>query len=105
MQVTGGVAQLGERCVRNAEVGSSILFFSTRIQILTAIGWVFFWPERQCWRELAVWPLQRRWLDFQVLPISNGFSLFVLCWPLEHPTGHFSAFCGLQGVRFRFEPV
>ncbi|GEM_PF-6514450 len=25
----GGVAQLGERCVRNAEVGSSILLFST----------------------------------------------------------------------------
>lgn len=25
----GGVAQLGERCVRNAEVGSSILLLST----------------------------------------------------------------------------
>ena len=27
--VSGEVAQLGERCVRNAEVGSSILLFST----------------------------------------------------------------------------
>ena len=26
---SGGVAQLGERCVRNAEVGSSILLLST----------------------------------------------------------------------------
>ena len=26
----GGVAQLGERCVRNAEVGSSILLLSTK---------------------------------------------------------------------------
>ncbi len=27
--LAGGVAQLGERCVRNAEVGSSILLLST----------------------------------------------------------------------------
>ena len=30
-QFHGEVAQLGERCVRNAEVGSSILLFSTII--------------------------------------------------------------------------
>ncbi len=29
----GGVAQLGERCVRNAEVGSSILLLSTNSPI------------------------------------------------------------------------
>ena len=28
----GGVAQLGERCVRNAEVGSSILLLSTMVK-------------------------------------------------------------------------
>jgi hypothetical protein len=29
---SGGVAQLGERCVRNAEVGSSILLLSTTVE-------------------------------------------------------------------------
>lgn len=32
---------MGERCVRNAEVGSSILLFSTNIQILTGFGRFF----------------------------------------------------------------
>ena len=33
---------MGERVVRNDEVGSSILLFSTKSQILTGIGWDFF---------------------------------------------------------------
>ena len=32
--ISGEVAQLGERCVRNAEVGSSILLFSTITSVL-----------------------------------------------------------------------
>ena len=36
----GEVAQLGERCVRNAEVGSSILLFSTNYRSVTVLnGW------------------------------------------------------------------
>ena len=37
----GVVAQLGERRVRNAEVGSSILLHSTKIQRPTVLGWAF----------------------------------------------------------------
>ena len=40
----GGVAQLGERRVRNAEVGSSILLLSTNIQRLTGPGRAFSFP-------------------------------------------------------------
>ena len=38
----GGVAQLGERRVRNAEVGSSILLLSTKYKRPTVLGWAFF---------------------------------------------------------------
>ena len=41
----GAVAQLGERRVRNAKVGSSILLRSTSIQNSTLTGWDFFWAE------------------------------------------------------------
>ena len=37
----GGVAQLGERRVRNAKVRSSILLVSTTIQRPTVLGWAF----------------------------------------------------------------
>ena len=37
----GVVAQLGERCVRNAEVGSSILLRSTNTLKPNFIGWFF----------------------------------------------------------------
>ena len=37
----GGVAQLGERRVRNAKVGSSILLSSTKIQRPTVLSWAF----------------------------------------------------------------
>ena len=37
----GGVAQLGERRVRNAKVGSSILLLSTNISRPTVLSWAF----------------------------------------------------------------
>jgi hypothetical protein len=37
----GAVAQLGERRVRNAKVGSSILLRSTKIQRPTVLSWAF----------------------------------------------------------------
>ena len=40
-QGCGAVAQLGERRVRNAKVGSSILLRSTNTQRLTVLGWAF----------------------------------------------------------------
>ena len=40
-QGCGAVAQLGERRVRNAKVGSSILLRSTTIQRPTLLGWAF----------------------------------------------------------------
>jgi hypothetical protein len=39
---TGAVAQLGERCVRNAEVGSSILLGSTNFHDVINIGVPFY---------------------------------------------------------------
>ncbi len=48
--ISGGVAQLGERCVRNAEVGSSILLLSTTRKGPDLL-WPFSWArEGQCWR-------------------------------------------------------
>ncbi len=44
MRRTGAVAQLGERRVRNAKVGSSILLRSTTIPRPTSIGWAFSYP-------------------------------------------------------------
>ena len=41
----GGVAQLGERCVRNAEVGSSILLLSTNSESK---------PKRQSMKRLVI---------------------------------------------------
>ena len=40
-QGCGAVAQLGERRVRNAKVGSSILLRSTNTKRLTVPGWAF----------------------------------------------------------------
>ncbi len=40
----GAVAQLGERRVRNAKVGSSILLGSTKYESPTVISWVFLLP-------------------------------------------------------------
>ena len=67
--LSGPIAQLGERRVRNAEVGSSILLFSTTFQSqLLSVGFVFcgvsprhadFWPILRVptlWRWVAISP-------------------------------------------------
>ncbi len=51
----GVVAQLGERRVRNAKVGSSILLHSTTIQRPTVLGWAFSFvgsPSRAGFRAI-----------------------------------------------------
>ena len=50
-----GVAQLGERCVRNAEVGSSILLLSTNIFISVDSQWLI----------LILFLMQLNFLSFQ----------------------------------------
>lgn len=45
IQGDGEVAQLGERVVRNDEVGSSILLFSTTYRRPTVLGWAFSFAE------------------------------------------------------------
>ena len=49
----GEVAQLGERVVRNDEVGSSILLFSTIQFRLTILGRAFLFVERQVARSAS----------------------------------------------------
>ncbi len=46
----GAVAQLGERCVRNAEVRGSIPLSSTTFQETNRSRLVFFTRNPQCWR-------------------------------------------------------
>ena len=48
LPVRGGVAQLGERRVRNAEVVSSILILSTKIQRPTVLSWAFSFVLPAC---------------------------------------------------------
>lgn len=55
----GAVAQLGERRVRNAKVGSSILLRSTTIQRPTVLGWAFSFvgsPSRAGFRAILQVP-------------------------------------------------
>ena len=59
---TGGVAQLGERVVRNDEVGSSILLLSTTAQI----------PSLS-WKGSAVWPQTDTALFIDPVPSREAF--------------------------------
>ena len=86
--LVGGVAQLGERCVRNAEVGSSILLLSTTIPKPDLL-WPFSWArEGQCWRcsEGNANTAPRFWPVFglQTGP-SRLYSLFLRRSPFAPP--------------------
>ena len=54
----GAVAQLGERCVRNAEVRGSIPLSSTNKKA-TRHGWFFIGGKKDFLRGLNTWPWVR----------------------------------------------
>ena len=75
------VAQLGERRVRNAKVGSSILLVSTTIQRPTVLSWAFSLPDPAEHAGFA-----------RILRVPGGGQTERRWWPVRP----FSALCSLR---------